>query len=231
MEVNTDILKSKLDQYFKNIITKDELGLWALNSYYDLLQGEYIYIEKLKVYHFLRTLSTFHIVPNDIKDEYPCSEEEVLNIYEILRGNKSTSYTFNLKISKKIYEQEEFNNKKSMLDKIQNYIVEYSSNKSLSQSKMSDIINYTKKGMFETNNLVEILETNIMGILDENIDFTDKIFDFVQSVGIYVGGRNINEQNFSSSVLKLFSCIEGTDSFRVCITYKYGVCSLTLVLV
>lgn len=50
---------------------------------YELMKGEYIQLEKLQVYHFLKTISTFHVIPNDISEEYPCTEKEVQEILEI----------------------------------------------------------------------------------------------------------------------------------------------------
>lgn len=80
MVINTEVLKQKINLYCNKEIEKEDLGLWAMEAYYALMRGEYIDIEKLKIYHFLRTISTFHMRPNDITGEYPCTENDVLEI-------------------------------------------------------------------------------------------------------------------------------------------------------
>ena len=61
MQINLKILKQKIDEYYNKTISKDDLGKWASKGYYALMKGEYIEIEKLEIYHFVRTISTFHI--------------------------------------------------------------------------------------------------------------------------------------------------------------------------
>ncbi|MDR2939025.1 MAG: hypothetical protein LBV08_01755 [Clostridiales bacterium] len=230
MDLGIDILLHKLKQYYNADITKKELGLWAMQSYYDLLQGGYIYIEKLKVYYFLKTLSTFHIMPNDIKDEFPCTADEVLNIYEVMCGRRNANYTFNLRINKKILHQEVEDSRKACLDKIYTSIFEHSSGSLLNSSKIFEIDEYAYKNIPNTNTLIDILESNIMSILIEHINVSDGIFDFNQTSGLYIGGRDTEPQEFTHSVLKLFSCIMGEKCFRICILYAQGICNLTLIL-
>jgi len=74
---DVEILKEMLNGYYSGNKSKQELGEWANREYYNLLCGEFIMISKLEIYKFLRTIASFHIEPNDIKDEYPCSEENV----------------------------------------------------------------------------------------------------------------------------------------------------------
>lgn len=106
MLINSQILIQKINEYFNKEIKKEDLGLWAMEAYYALI--EYIEVGKLEKYHFLRKISTFHMVPNDITGEYPCSEKEVLEVKEILCGGKDMHYTFNLKVFKSIYQNEAY---------------------------------------------------------------------------------------------------------------------------
>lgn len=100
MKINKEVLLEKINLYRLKKISRNELGKWAREAYYDLMKGEYIEIEKISIYHFLREISSFHMEANDITGEYPCSEERVFEIGEILAGRKSTQYTFYAKISK-----------------------------------------------------------------------------------------------------------------------------------
>ena len=39
MQLNSKILKQKIDEYYKNNISKNELGRWAEEGYYALMKG------------------------------------------------------------------------------------------------------------------------------------------------------------------------------------------------
>lgn len=59
--IGSEVLKEKISLYFGGKIKKYDLGLWAMEAYYELMKGDYIEIEKLKIYHFLKIISTFHM--------------------------------------------------------------------------------------------------------------------------------------------------------------------------
>jgi len=40
--MNAKNLELKLNQYFKGELSREELGLWAMKLYYELMKGEYI---------------------------------------------------------------------------------------------------------------------------------------------------------------------------------------------
>ncbi len=229
MLVNAKQLEQKIDQYYNKIITKYELGLWSMQAYYELMKGEYIEIDKLQVYHFLRTISTFHQIPNDIADEYPCTEEEVLNIKEILCGKKDINYTFNIKISKNIYQNQNYKTRYMRFEKLQKNIEEISLD-NIPLFIPDEWIEYINENIKEVQTLIDLLECHIKGIITQNIDLEEKIIDFRQSVGIYVEGTNINKQNFIPNLKKLLDCVMGNIFFRVSIVYKKGRPYLSLIL-
>lgn len=229
MLVNAKQLEQKIDQYYHKIITKHELGLWSMQAYYELMKGEYIEIDKLQIYHFLRTISTFHQIPNDIADEYPCTEEEVLNMKEILCGKRDINYTFNIKISKNIYQNQNYKTRYMRFEKLQKNIEQLSLD-NIPPSILDEWIEYINEDIKEVQTLIDLLECHIKGIITENIDLEEKIIDFRQSVGIYVGGTNINKQNFIPNLKKILDCIIGNISFRVSIIYTKGTPHLSLLL-
>ena len=222
MLVNAKQLEQKIDQYYHKIITKYELGLWSMQAYYELMKGEYIEIDKLQIYHFLRTISTFHQIPNDIADEYPCTEEEVLNMKEILCGKRDINYTFNIKISKNIYQNQNYKTRYMSFEKLQKNIEQLSLD-NIPPSIPDEWIEYINEDIKEVQTLIDLLECHIKGIITENIDLR-------QSVGIYVGGANINKQNFIPNLKKLLDCIMGNIFFRVSIVYTKGTPHLSLLL-
>lgn len=229
MLINSKQLKQKIEQYCNKAITKDELGLWSMQAYYELMKGEYIEIDKLQIYHFLRTISTFHQKPNDIADEYPCTEEEVINIKEILCGKKDIYYTFNIKIFKNIYQNEIYTNRWIKFEKLKKHIDEISLGK-IAPSIINEWIEYINQNVDEIQTLIDLLECHIKGMISENLDTEEKIIDFRQSVGIYAGGININKENFIPNLKKLLACIMGNTFFRVSVVYKKGIPYLSLIL-
>lgn len=231
MQINLKILKQRIDEYYNKTISKDDLGKWASKGYYALMKGEYIEIEKLEIYHFVRTISTFHIKPNDKKDEFPCSEEEVAKIRAILCGREDICYTFNIRIYQNLYLEgnyavklKEFRSLKEIINSV--------SLEQVSSSQINFLIDYGYN--YEPPKvltLIDLLEQNIKDIIIENIDSEEKELDFIQTVGIYAGGGSkINQQNFLPSLNKLLDCVMGNIFFRITITYKKGTPYLSIIL-
>ncbi len=227
--INAIYLKQKINQYFNGELSKKELGLWSMRAYYALMQGEYIELDKLEIYHFLKTISTFHIVPNDIADEYPCTEEEVKDIMEVLAGKKDLCFSFNIRIYEGLYKKEPYTSRWEIFQQLRREIEE-ADRDNISSLMTHKLIAYSKQSVDKVNTLVDLLECHIKGIIAENIDLEEEIVDFRQSAGIYVAGMTVNRENFISSLKKLFDCILGISFFRVSIVYKKGISHLSLVL-
>ena len=104
MEYDLIELKEKIDNYFTGIISKTELGKWASYAYYDLLKGGYVECEKIVLYPFLKEISTFHLEENDIEDIYPCSEESVKTIQDIVSGKQNFDFDIQTSLSGNVYD-------------------------------------------------------------------------------------------------------------------------------
>ncbi len=115
-----------------------------MEAYYALMKGEYIEIEKLQIYHFLRKISTFHMTPDNLVDECPCSEEEVLEIKEILCGKKDISFTFNVKIFRNIYLDEKYKPKLDDFKRLKKVINEISL-KHISKLQVKFLMQYANR--------------------------------------------------------------------------------------
>lgn len=229
MVINSGVLEQKINQYFDNKINKDNLGLWAMEAYYALMKGEYIDIDKLPLYHFLRKLSTFHIVPDDMADEYPCSEKEVLEIRDVLCGKKDIHYTFNIKIYKNIYQKEPYRWKMDGLQRLRELIDKICVN-DVSSAIMYQLMNYVNQETGEIHTLIDLFEMNIKDMIAENIDFDEEILDFRQSVGIYTGGSEANKKVFVPDLKRVLECVMGEKQFRISVIYKKGLPYLSMIL-
>lgn len=230
-----DLLRDLLKKYFDQIITKEELGDWAEKKYFDLLKGDYIIIDNLKIYHFLRTLSRFNVIPDDIKDEYPCSEEEVKLIFDILNGDIDKILTFKIKLPKVVCENfcQRHNIDKiymNKFDKIKSYIIDCINGQEFSNKIISELILSSIENCKETVTLINLLEANFVGILHENIDFNDEIFAYNRNVSIYAIRNKNDKTELFQSLLKILNCITGDSEFRVSVTYNKGVSNLSLLI-
>lgn len=223
------MLKEKINLYFEGKIEKYDLGLWGMKAYYELMKGDYIEIEKLKIYHFLKMISTIHTEADAIADEYPYSEDTVREIGEILEGKKDKHYTFNIRIAKSIYQRDRYKCKFKNFLKLKE-ILECCDIDEIPPSMMSILIDYANKDVKEMDSLIDLFELNIKNIILENFDNEEEKFDFRQSVGIYAGGSDINKNNFLMNLKKLLNCVMGESYFRIVMVYKKGTAYITLVL-
>ena len=229
MMINAKCLEQKINQFFHGELSRKDLGLWSKQAYYDLMKGEYIEIEKLSIYRFLRTISTFHTLPNDMADEYPCSEEEVKEIREILCGKKDICYTFHIRIYENLYQKEPYKSRWEVFKQLRNDLEDIDI-EHIPFSLVEELEKYSKQNINEINTLVDLLECHLKGIIADNINFEEEIIDFRQSVGIYVGGTKVNKENFIQNLKKLLECIMGESFFRISIAYKKGIAHLSFIL-
>ena len=98
MKYNASILRDYLNKYFAGEVTKEEMGEWARNAYYEFLMGGAISIEKIAVYPFVKVLSALNVVENDVADVFPCSSEEVERIHNVLSGMQEEIFNINFRI-------------------------------------------------------------------------------------------------------------------------------------
>lgn len=228
MIVNSGLLKQKIGQYINKEISKNELGLWSMRAYYCLLKGEYIEIDKLSIYHFLRTVSTFHTIPNDIADEYPCSEDEVMEIYDILCGRKSMAFTFNIRVFQNFYSNKNDSAREKIFCRLKEIFSEISSC-GVPQSVIKELTEYVNQTEGEIHTIVDLLECHIKSIIVENLNFEEDIL-YKRQVGIYVGKEEANGVYFAVHLKKLLDCVLGNTAFRVSVIYRNGVPNLAIVL-
>ena len=57
MDYNIFDIRSKLEQYYDGQLSREELGSWNSNAYYDLLRGGYVELSKIQLYPFIKKLS------------------------------------------------------------------------------------------------------------------------------------------------------------------------------
>ncbi len=103
MEYDVKELKQKLSAYLDGSLSKNEFGKWAEKAYYDLLTGGYIELEKLVIYPFLKILSRLNLEVNERADIFPCSEEDIGHIWNVLNDNTTFDFHVEMTIPESIY--------------------------------------------------------------------------------------------------------------------------------
>ena len=104
MEFDAEVLEEKIECYFRGEISQKDLGRWASTAYYDILRGGYVENKKVVIYPFLKIISTFHVEENDKEDVFPCSEDDVEKVRDILKGTIDFDFDIEMSIPTKLFD-------------------------------------------------------------------------------------------------------------------------------
>lgn len=215
-------IKNKIATYQRGELTKEQLSKWAENQYYCMLKGNYIILEQLKVYPFMKILSQVGIEENDVKDEYPCSEEDIANIYNIVEGSKEYAFKVSVGIPEFIFNTScnDFfdSGKRSQVYQIRQILQQ---DRDLKNDNNIDVVKQfidTIDASMEPVTLLDMLEQNIRTILQCRLNKNDfKLYPtnggcdkdmtrLEHYLDCYLGERDIN----------IFAC------------YKNGECGISI---
>lgn len=216
-------IKKKIDNYFLGNESKEELGKWAKIAYYDLLKGEYLQMEKIVSYPFLKVISNYHIEEEDIKDIFPVDEKEIELIRDILHGKYNETYSIDVCIPWRI------NDKYLGLDKIKrkqyikiiDILSKYSNKEIFTKDDYKECVNTFKMPEDEPGTIQYILENNIKSLLKNNIDWEEGCLDIQQGMGIYVQKRK-REVDIVNKIIRYLQCYIGERSVEVDIIFILG---------
>ncbi|MBL1230372.1 hypothetical protein IW492_14140 [Enterococcus sp. BWB1-3] len=221
--VSVDLLKEKLDSYFSNNITKEQLGIWAKEEYYKVLTGEYLYIDKLVIHKFLKKISEFHIKEDDRKDEYPATEEEIWDIYSIINGEKDISFYGSIRILQRYLEKFLSKEEISKISKIKESILKNSNDyhKQKVCLCLQQINEIFDQKCIQPTTIIEMLRVFIVDMINNMM--TKSVIDVSSSsFGLYLRPEDRTDQKNINKILKLISCILGEEAFEICIIYNNG---------
>lgn len=226
MEFDYKELREKINLYFCGNISKKELGEWSKTAYYDILKGNYIVLDKIKIYPFVKKISTFHIENNDIKDEFCCLDEEVRDIQKVLNGEENNSYIINMRIPYSIYRmfpENKFLNegKRSQYVELKNILYKLLENNNLSKSDINKLIKVSKLQIKKVETIQDLLELYINSFFKNNIEFEGNDLKMYQRYGIY------NKERYSKKdiIQKLIDYINfyiGDKDFSICVSFING---------
>ncbi|MGL4344736.1 MAG: hypothetical protein ACRCTE_06040 [Cellulosilyticaceae bacterium] len=223
MNHNIKFLKEIVEDYFSGKKSKKEVGEWAHNGYYELLKGNYLEMDKLMVYPFVKKLSKIHIEGDPIKDNWPCSLEEISQLREILLGRKNQNYSLNIAIPWNISLQEfELNPiKKSQYLKLMDILRGYSDQKEWGREAYKVGSQILQMPEDREGTIPFILEMYIKSFLEKSIDGEEVIFKLGQGMGLYVKRKNSHVE-ILSKVIRYLECYVGEREIGVDILFVKG---------
>lgn len=234
----SELLQEKLRTYFNGELTKNELGNWAKAEYQKILQGDYIIIDKLKVYIFIKNISNVQIVPNDIKDEYPCPEEEVRRIYDILLGKYNFRSILKLRIPQWLfgmYENVQCNlswglakERFEIMTQVRGVIVDCIQKKHVSIRGIDLLHDYIDSNVKCSGTLIDLFDSYAIELLRYYCEFDGNSIVFKQSQGLYISRNDFSKDNAAEDILNILDYATGNASFKLCVGYENGVADFTI---
>lgn len=232
MKFETNELRVKLDEYFSGILSKKDLGEWAKKAYYDLLKGSYVEIEKVVMYPFLKTISTFHIEENDKEDIYPCPETSIKNIQNILVGKTDYDFDIEMSIPIQVYtmfkERPYFDQeRRENFLKLRKILLEYFEQDYTMNDEMVIHLE-TMMTLHHSNKTVQdLLEENIFQFLRILFINHNMISDRQEHYRLFA---QKSEQNLiRERLLRCLDCYIGNTNFHLLVSIKKGIFMISLI--
>lgn len=231
MEYNAKKLLKKVEGYFTGEISKTELGRWANFAYYDLLKGSYIENEKIVIYPFLKVISTFHRMENDQEDVYPCTEEDVKMIRDILHGNKDFDFSVEMSIPIQVYsmfeEKHIFNKERlELFVKLRNILFLFFEQNNILSNEMIAQIESIISLKLQNKTVKDLLEEYIQRFL--RVLFEDYSMEMALQKNLKLYALKSEQNIIVERLMSYLECYTGNRNFEVLVSYKEGESSIVI---
>lgn len=223
MKCGTKEIQEKIRGYFEGIYSKEELGSWAQEAYYDLLTGGYIEIEKIVVYPFIKTISRFHMEINEIEEQYPCSENDIRSIYDILNGEKDLTFQIEVSIPRQVYimfgERVYLDiSKRKEIAEISEKVSDYIYERKDFCNAYKQIISSCKVKKKET--ILDMLEDQIFKICMALFEIKEDQIYRKEELRLYP--QKTDRFSMPDKLIDYLDCYLGKRNFNVLVTYSNG---------
>ncbi|MGC6768255.1 hypothetical protein [Enterococcus sp. LJL51] len=221
MNEYSKVLLEKIQRYMDKEISKDELGEWSKYEYYKLLTGDYIYIDKLITYKFLKKLSEFHIEKDEIKDEYPTTLDEIKEIQGILQGKIDTIITGSIRIFPKYLEKHLGNKEVLKIISCKRNVQNTLGNKEKMQVYFDQLTEIFQKKRTSPITIINFLEGFVLELIENLSTVSNGVSS--SNFSLYLRKEDRSEEKRTDKLLDLLACILGEKSFEVSIMYNQGI--------
>ena len=213
MELNTAIVKEKVQQYLTNEVGKNEISEWAHNVMGAMLKGEVFETGKIVNWEFITLLTQ----ANDCCGS--CIDDEIRTVERVLSGKENSRYTFCMKIPEKFQRPSTLN--------IRNLLTKRAGNGRLTTSEIAEIEVFSNHRSFsgaKTVTVIDLLEMQIACLLSSFYKFhvqdSEMVFDLKHT--IFLSESEESEDACLSKLLRLLGYCTGEEFLSICIVYNQG---------
>lgn len=224
MEYNTETLRKMTDDYFAGKLSRTALGEWAKSAYYDLLKGGYLEREKIVIYPFLKVISTFHVEENEKDDTYPCAEESVKTIQDILHGRRNFNFSVEVSIPDLIYSEigkrlfdtdkrEAYSNLRDMLARNLEQKQELS-------RELAAHVEYILRLNHGDTLILDMLEETVLGLL--RFLFEDCSNELGLSKELRLYAQKPRQNIIAERLITYLDCYTGRRDFQILVAFENG---------
>lgn len=212
MSCSKEELLRRLRLYLSGDTTKQDIGRWAEQEYYDLLKGGYLECQKLVLYPFLKTLSRIHITGGEAEDIFPCKEDEVRNMWKVLNGD--LDFEFCLETSIPVQGEKMFNNSTLLNWEYRRVLAEeYGTLSRNTNNNLADILRF----VIEKSPLQNQSHETLLAIMEEHmIHLAKAILNTQFTLSNQIGGTRLyaNKLIHRSAEEKFVTYLESYLGFR-----------------
>lgn len=232
MEYNAKKLLKKIDDYFAGAISRAALGEWANRAYYDLLKGGYIENEKIVIYPFIKVISTFHLRENDKDDIYPCTEENVKIIQDILHGKRNFDFAVEISIPIQTYSMFKENHyfdeeRREIYSKLRDVLVCYFEQKYAISDEMAKQVEAVMCLKHRDEVVLDLLEEYILRFL--KVLFKNNFTELGLQKSLKLYAKKSKQNIIADRLISYLDCYIGNRNFQLLITFKDGKSNLVSV--
>jgi len=216
MIVNVSVIKTWVQQYLADIISKQELSKKANETMYLLLKGDLYEFENISLYRIVSILA-------QVDDYDSCAREDILQIKNILDGQEDAYYTIHMKITPEYQDKE--------VQKIRNNFIKYREKCHLSKTEIEDILFFINKKKQKVSTIIDLLCAEIAAFLSSGYFFypDDEEMRFGFCSTLFVEDEEEREDKYLEKLFYLLDCSCGINTFCVLICYRKGEPNVVLI--
>ncbi|MCM1058490.1 MAG: hypothetical protein NC517_12940 [Firmicutes bacterium] len=225
MKYNAKKLLKKIDDYFAGVISKRSLGEWANSAYYDLLKGGYIENEKIVIYPFLKVIATFHLKEDEMNDNYPCTEQDVKMIQDILRGKRNLDFAVEMSVPIQAYSMFKENpyfdeERRKFFSELQDMFMCYFEQGGMLSDEMVLQIRSAMSVKHENKVILSSLEEAIIRFLKFYLESDSAEQGLQKNLKLYA--QKSKQDIIAERLMSYLDCYIGKRNFQLLITYEAG---------
>lgn len=154
----------------------------------------------------------------------------MFDIYQIVTGTKNVIYNGNIKLHVNIYKRFQMNERLERYVEIKKIIKEFLIVKKISPENIY-ILNSSviyKNQRLET--VIDLLEIQAFGLISDLFIDEEEEFLFRKNFKLYVGKKELSQENSCQRLIKILDCLIGDVYFGVNIIFENGCPQVSLIL-